>query len=182
VDLRDFESILICFSEEEIEKLQAAIDERRSRSSLGRNEECSLEPAEQSELPNCVEQRFSEGGIASCSSEVKGVCAFLSGFHPLGFPSRILYNTGGAGSQSLPRYHLGLSLFIPSKIAPPHYSTDSVPMGGGSYIPQMAHFSAGACSFLRSATANGSSQEGGPSASARALVPFRPTPHGSGPA
>jgi hypothetical protein len=31
VDLRDFESILIFFSEDEIEELQAAIDERRSR-------------------------------------------------------------------------------------------------------------------------------------------------------
>jgi hypothetical protein len=30
VDLRDFESILIFFSEEEIEDLQAAIDKRRS--------------------------------------------------------------------------------------------------------------------------------------------------------
>jgi hypothetical protein len=31
VDLRDFESILLFFSEEEIEELQAAIDERKSR-------------------------------------------------------------------------------------------------------------------------------------------------------
>jgi hypothetical protein len=60
VALRDFESILIFFSEEEIEKLQAAIDERRSRSSLARDEACSLEPAEQSESPNCVEQAFLE--------------------------------------------------------------------------------------------------------------------------
>jgi hypothetical protein len=56
VDLRDFESILIFFSEEEIETLQAAIDERRSRRRAARDEQRSLEPAEQSDYsPNRVE-------------------------------------------------------------------------------------------------------------------------------
>jgi hypothetical protein len=55
VGLRDFESILIFFSEEEIETLQAAIDERRSRRPA-RDEQRSLEPAEQSDYsPNRVE-------------------------------------------------------------------------------------------------------------------------------
>ncbi len=51
MDLGDFESTLIFFSEEEIEKLQAAIDERRrsrrSRRRLALDEERSLNPAEQ---------------------------------------------------------------------------------------------------------------------------------------
>jgi hypothetical protein len=46
VELRDFESILIFFSEEEIEKLQAAIDMRRSRK-LVLDYERSLNPTEQ---------------------------------------------------------------------------------------------------------------------------------------
>lgn len=45
MDLRDFKSILIFFSEEEIEKLEAAIDERRSRR-LAHGEERLLKPAE----------------------------------------------------------------------------------------------------------------------------------------
>ena len=46
MNLRDFESILIYFSQEEIEKLQVAIEERRSRR-LVLDEERSLNPAEQ---------------------------------------------------------------------------------------------------------------------------------------
>ncbi len=46
MDLRDFESIPLFFSEEEIEELQAAIDKRKSRR-LARKEERSLKPAEQ---------------------------------------------------------------------------------------------------------------------------------------
>ena len=46
MDLRDFGSILIYFSEEEIEKLQVAIEERRFRR-LVLDEERSLNPAEQ---------------------------------------------------------------------------------------------------------------------------------------
>jgi hypothetical protein len=58
VDLRDFESILIFFSEEEIEDLQAAIDGRR-RPDL--DEERSPKAAEQSDYsPNGVEAVFSE--------------------------------------------------------------------------------------------------------------------------
>jgi hypothetical protein len=54
VDLRDFESILLFFSEEEIDVLRAAIDERRSRR-LASDEERSLKPAEQSDYsPNRV--------------------------------------------------------------------------------------------------------------------------------
>lgn len=45
VDLRDFESILFFFSEEEIEKLQVAIEERRS-GRLVLDKERSLNPAE----------------------------------------------------------------------------------------------------------------------------------------
>jgi hypothetical protein len=47
VQLRAFESILIFFSEEEIEKLQADIDKRRSRS-LAREGEDRPESVEQS--------------------------------------------------------------------------------------------------------------------------------------
>jgi hypothetical protein len=47
VDLRDFESIPSFFSEEEIEELQAAIDERRRW--LACEEEHSPEPPEQSD-------------------------------------------------------------------------------------------------------------------------------------
>jgi hypothetical protein len=46
VELRDFESILIYFSEGEIENLQVAIEKRRCRR-LVLDEECSLNPAEQ---------------------------------------------------------------------------------------------------------------------------------------
>jgi hypothetical protein len=46
VELRDFECILIFFSEEEIEKLQVAIEKRRNRK-LVLDKECSLSPAEQ---------------------------------------------------------------------------------------------------------------------------------------
>ncbi len=60
MDLRDFQSISIFFSEEEIEELQAAIDERRSRR-LVLDEERSLKPAEQSDYsPKLVEDVFSE--------------------------------------------------------------------------------------------------------------------------
>jgi len=60
VNLRDFESIPIFFSEEEIEVLQAAIDERRRRT-LAPEEERTLEPAEQSDYsPKLVECEFSE--------------------------------------------------------------------------------------------------------------------------
>jgi hypothetical protein len=48
VDLKDFESILFFFSEEEIEKLQVAIEERRSRR-LVLDEERSLKLAERSD-------------------------------------------------------------------------------------------------------------------------------------
>ncbi len=48
VNLRNFESILIFFSEEEIEELQAAIDKRRNQA-LG--EESLPKLAEQSEYP-----------------------------------------------------------------------------------------------------------------------------------
>jgi hypothetical protein len=46
VELRDFESILIYFSEGEIENLQVAIEKRRCRR-LVLDEERSLNPAEQ---------------------------------------------------------------------------------------------------------------------------------------
>jgi hypothetical protein len=61
MDLRDFKSILIFFSEEEIEKLQAAVDERRRR--LTPNEARTLELAEQPDYsPNGVEGELSEVG------------------------------------------------------------------------------------------------------------------------
>ena len=63
VDLRDFQSILLYFSEEELEKVQAAIDERRSRR-LVPDEERSLEPAEQSDYsPTLADEVFSESRI-----------------------------------------------------------------------------------------------------------------------
>ena len=46
VNLRDFESILLFFSEEEIEELQAAIDERRRSRRLARDGE-ELGPVDQ---------------------------------------------------------------------------------------------------------------------------------------
>jgi hypothetical protein len=56
VNLKDFESILLFFSEDEIEVLQAAIDERRRRT-LAPDEECTLELAEQSDYsPKCLEE------------------------------------------------------------------------------------------------------------------------------
>ena len=55
MDLSDFQSIPIFFSEEEIEKLQAAIDERRSRRAV-LDEERLLKLAEQSDYsPNRVD-------------------------------------------------------------------------------------------------------------------------------
>jgi hypothetical protein len=60
VDLRDFESILTFFSEEEIEDLQAAIDERSSRRPA-LDEKRSPKPAEQSDYPpDDVEAAFSD--------------------------------------------------------------------------------------------------------------------------
>ena len=60
VDLSDFESILIFFSEEEIEKLQAAIEERRSRR-LALDKEDALKLAERSDYsPKLVEEVFPE--------------------------------------------------------------------------------------------------------------------------
>jgi hypothetical protein len=60
VDLRDFESILTFFSEEEIEDLEAAIDERSSRR-LALDEKRSPKPAEQSDHPpDDVEAVFSD--------------------------------------------------------------------------------------------------------------------------
>jgi hypothetical protein len=57
MDLRDFESIPIFFTEEEIEELQAAIDERKSRR-LALDEERSLKPVERSDYsPNVLDQR-----------------------------------------------------------------------------------------------------------------------------
>jgi hypothetical protein len=59
-NVRDFESLLLFFSEEEIVKLQSAIDERRSRR-LAPDEERSLESADQSDYsPNLAEENFSE--------------------------------------------------------------------------------------------------------------------------
>jgi hypothetical protein len=56
VDSRDFESIPLIFSEEEIEELQTAIDKRKSRRRLARKEERSLKPAEQLDnSPNRIE-------------------------------------------------------------------------------------------------------------------------------
>jgi hypothetical protein len=58
MNLRDFESILYFFSEEEIEELQAAIDKRRS---LALDEESLPTLAEQSDYSaNAVEAVFSE--------------------------------------------------------------------------------------------------------------------------
>ena len=59
VNLRDFESILIFFSEEEIEELQAAIDKRRS---LALDEESLSKRAEQSD--------YSTNGAEAVLSEV----------------------------------------------------------------------------------------------------------------
>jgi hypothetical protein len=60
VDLRDFQSISIFFSKEEIEKLQTAIDERRSRR-LVLDEERSLKLTEQSDYsPKLAEEVFPE--------------------------------------------------------------------------------------------------------------------------
>jgi hypothetical protein len=64
VDLRDFESIVIFFSEEEIERLQATIDKRR-RGRLAPDEERKLESAKQSDYsPNVGEGAFSEVRLA----------------------------------------------------------------------------------------------------------------------
>ncbi len=58
MNLRDFESILIFFSEEEIEDLQAAIDKRRS---LAHYEYSLPKLAEQSDhSANCAQVVFSE--------------------------------------------------------------------------------------------------------------------------
>jgi hypothetical protein len=58
VDLRDFQSILLFFSEEEIEELQAAIDKRRSKR-LSLTDENSPERAGQPDYsPNGVEAVF----------------------------------------------------------------------------------------------------------------------------
>ncbi len=60
VNLRDFESILIYFSEAEIVVLQAAIDERKSRRRALHNER-PLEPAAKSDYPpSGVEDTFLE--------------------------------------------------------------------------------------------------------------------------
>jgi hypothetical protein len=59
VDLRDFESIPIFFSEEEIEEVQAAIDERRSRR-LALEEERPLKVVEQSDYSSNVLEKLSE--------------------------------------------------------------------------------------------------------------------------
>ncbi len=59
VNLRDFQSILIFFSEEEIEELQAAIDKRRS---LAPNEESLPKLAEHSD--------YSADGVEGVVSEV----------------------------------------------------------------------------------------------------------------
>ena len=61
VNLRDFESILIFFSEKEIEELQAAIDKRRS---LALDEESLRNLVKQSDYSaNGVEAAFSEAHI-----------------------------------------------------------------------------------------------------------------------
>ncbi len=61
VNLRDFESILIFFSEEEIEDLQATIDKRRNQAL---NEESLPKLAEQSDhSANVVEGASSEAHI-----------------------------------------------------------------------------------------------------------------------
>ena len=61
VNLRDFDSILLYFSEEEIEELQAAIDTRKSRR-LAREEEqdCSGTLEQSVYSPNDLEGEFSE--------------------------------------------------------------------------------------------------------------------------
>jgi hypothetical protein len=61
VNLRDFESILIFFSEEEIEELQGAIDKRRN---LALDEESLRNLVKQSDYSaNGVEAAFSEAHI-----------------------------------------------------------------------------------------------------------------------
>lgn len=61
MNLRDFESILIFFSEEEIEELQGAIDKRRS---LALDEESLRNLVKQSDYSaNGVEAAFSEAHI-----------------------------------------------------------------------------------------------------------------------
>ena len=62
MDLWDFESILIFFSQEEMEELQAAIDKRRSRR-LSLTDESSPKPAEQSD--------YSSNGVEAVSSEIR---------------------------------------------------------------------------------------------------------------
>jgi hypothetical protein len=66
--LRDFDSILLYFSEEEIEELQAAIEARASRR-LAREEEqdCSGTLEQPVYSPNVLEEVFSE--VGACSSE-----------------------------------------------------------------------------------------------------------------
>ena len=61
MNLRDFESILIFFSEEEIEELQGAIDKRRN---LALDEESLRNLVKQSDhSANGVEAAFSEAHI-----------------------------------------------------------------------------------------------------------------------
>jgi hypothetical protein len=57
VDLRDFESIPIFFSEEEIENLQAAIDKRRSRRLARNGEYCPGSVERPLYSPNLVEKQ-----------------------------------------------------------------------------------------------------------------------------
>jgi hypothetical protein len=57
VELRDFESILIYFSEEEIEELQAAIDRRRS---LVLEKSLSKRAEQSGDAAKCLEAVFSE--------------------------------------------------------------------------------------------------------------------------
>ena len=61
MNLRDFDSILLYFSEEEIEELQAAIDARKSRR-LAREEEqdCSGTLEQPVYSPNDLEDKFCE--------------------------------------------------------------------------------------------------------------------------
>jgi hypothetical protein len=56
---------------------------------------------------------FSEVGIASCSSEVKGVHAFLSSFHPLGFPFQNSLQYGRGGVTQSPQIFPGALSFYP---------------------------------------------------------------------
>jgi hypothetical protein len=58
VDLRDFESIFIFLSEEEMEELQAAIDERRSRRLACDGEDCSGSVEQPVYSPNVGEGEF----------------------------------------------------------------------------------------------------------------------------